>query len=127
MTTQRLPIGTSDFRKIFEDNGYYVDKTTFIKKVVDSSSETLLFPRPRRFGKTLNLSMLRHFFEKSDENAGALFDGLAIRSAGAFERHQGKYPVIYLTFKDLKALSRDALFIHISMLCRKSSPGMNTC
>jgi len=116
MTTQRLPVGTSDFREIRKQNAYYIDKTDFIKNIINDSSKILLFPRPRRFGKTLNLSTLRYFFEKSDENTAPLFDNLAVRDTQEFNLHQGKYPVIYLTFKDLKALSWKSLFIHITSL-----------
>ncbi|QTA83102.1 AAA ATPase-like domain-containing protein [Desulfonema limicola] len=119
MTTQNLPVGTSDFKKIREDNRYYIDKTKFIKNIINDSPEIFLFPRPRRFGKTLNLSTLRYFFEKNDENTAPLFDNLAIRNTQEFDLHQGKYPVIYLTFKDLKALSWKSLFIHITSLLQK--------
>jgi len=107
---QHLSIGSSDFGKTREHGNYYIDKSLFIENVVNSSFEILLFPRPRRFGKTMNLSMLRHFFEKSNEDASAIFDSLAIRDTKVFEEHRGKYPVICLTFKDLKSLTWDALF-----------------
>ncbi len=98
----RLPIGVSDFRKLRENNFYYVDKSSFIIEVIEASAEIILLPRPRRFGKTLNLSMLRYFFEKTDENTKKLFDGLAIEKDEIFQTHQGKYPVIFLTLKDVK-------------------------
>ncbi len=107
---KRLPIGKSDFKAVIEDNCYYVDKTHFIREINEASADVLLIPRPRRFGKTLNLSMLRYFYEKSDEDRSGLFDGLAIRDDEVFERHQGKYPVIFLTFKDLKDLSWEMMF-----------------
>ncbi len=106
----RLPIGVSDFREIREDGYHYIDKTLFISEVTEASGKVLLIPRPRRFGKTLNLSMLQYFYEKSEEDRGRLFDGLAIRDDEVFEKHQGKYPVISLTFKDLKDLSWDLMF-----------------
>ncbi|QTA83100.1 AAA ATPase-like domain-containing protein [Desulfonema limicola] len=109
MKTKRLPVGTSDFREIRKENTYYIDKTTFIKNIINDSAKILLFPRPRRFGKTLNLSTLRYFFEKNDENTAPLFDNLAIRNTQEFDLHQGKYPVIYLTFKDMKALNWENL------------------
>ncbi|MDM8550135.1 AAA family ATPase [Desulfobacterales bacterium HSG2] len=99
---KKLPVGTSDFRKLRENNYHYIDKSRFVRDVIDDPSEVLLIPRPRRFGKTLNLSMLRYFFEKSGEDQSALFDGLAVRNDEVFEAHQGRYPVIYMTFKDVK-------------------------
>ncbi len=99
---RQFNIGQSDFKNYIERNAYYIDKTHFIKEIIEDNSEVLLLPRPRRFGKTLNLSMLRYFFEKSGEDRAGLFDGLAIRNEKElFEKHQGQYPVIYLTFKDV--------------------------
>ncbi len=95
-----LPIGVSDFRKLRERGCFYIDKSLFIREILDASSEVVLLPRPRRFGKTLNLSMLRYFLEKSDEDRETLFDGLAIRDDDVFNLHHGGYPAIYLTFKD---------------------------
>ena len=102
---KRLPIGISSFKKLRENDYYYIDKTHFIRDVIEVSAEALLLPRPRRFGKTLNLSMLRYFFEKSEEDRSGLFDGLTIRKHEVFFEHQGRYPVIYLTFKDVKEAS----------------------
>ncbi len=100
---RKLPLGVSDFRKMIEKNRYYADKTLFIKEVLDSSEEILLIPRPRRFGKTLNLSMLRYFFEKRENSLRGLFENLEIWKTGAETMaHQGKYPVVFLTFKDIK-------------------------
>ncbi|QTA79782.1 AAA ATPase-like domain-containing protein [Desulfonema limicola] len=107
MTIKKLPIGLSDFKKLIEEDFYYIDKTGYIKDIVESSSEILLLPRPRRFGKTLNLSMLRYFFDKSLENHKELFKGLEIEKHAEFELHQGKYPVIFMTFKDVKHLNWD--------------------
>ena len=105
---RRLPIGISSFKKLRENDYYYIDKTHFIRDIIDASAEALLLPRPRRFGKTLNLSMLRYFFEKSEEDRSGLFDGLTIRNDKVFVKHQGRYPVIYLTFKDVKEASWDS-------------------
>ncbi|CAN2043596.1 AAA ATPase-like domain-containing protein, nuclease domain-containing [Candidatus Magnetomoraceae bacterium gMMP-1] len=104
-TKRKLPIGISNFKKLRDNNFHYIDKSMFIKEVIEASAEVLLFPRPRRFGKTLNLSMLRYFFEKSNEDKSNLFNGLKIYDDEFFKKHQGQYPVIYLTFKDIKALS----------------------
>lgn len=100
---KRLPIGISDFRRIMEDDYYYVDKSLLIKELIDSGSQAILLPRPRRFGKTLNLSMLRYFYEKTDHDTSALFRQLAIWQQGeVYTSKQGQHPVIYLTFKDIK-------------------------
>ncbi|MCP4697608.1 MAG: AAA family ATPase [Gammaproteobacteria bacterium] len=99
---QQLPIGQSDFKKLREKGAYYVDKSLFIRKILQRPAEVILLPRPRRFGKTLNLSMLRYFFEKREESAARLFKGLAIEQDAEAMRHQGQYPVIFLTFKDCK-------------------------
>ena len=106
-TRKRIGIGISDFRKLRESNCLFIDKSLLAAEVVQTGAEILLIPRPRRFGKTLNLSMLRCFFERHDsaeETAGAksLFNGLAIRQTPEFAEHFGKYPVIFLTFKDVK-------------------------
>lgn len=82
-----IPLGTSDFRMLREQKLTYVDKTHLIRDVIDAGSQVLLVPRPRRFGKTLNLSMLRYYFERSGEDRRALFEGLAIASAGP--RYEG--------------------------------------
>ncbi len=107
MTTQRLrfPIGISDFRKLREGSYHYVDKTPLIEAVLSAGAEVLLMPRPRRFGKTLNLSMLRYFLEKSPEDRTALFAGLAVASSELARPHFQRYPVVFLTFKDVKASS----------------------
>ncbi len=102
MKKQPLPIGVSDFRKMITGGYYYIDKTGFIRDIIETSAEVILLPRPRRFGKTLNMSMLHHFFEKGDADAGKLFDGLAIENTACFKMHQGKFPVIFMTFKDVK-------------------------
>jgi hypothetical protein len=99
---KKLPIGISDFAEMVSENYFYVDKTLFIKEVLDSGAKATLIPRPRRFGKTLNLSMLRYFFEKTEEPTRDLFKGLAIEQDAECMAHQGQYPVVFLTFKDVK-------------------------
>ncbi len=94
-----LPIGVDDFEKIIAQNYHYVDKSLFIKELLDSAAEVTLIPRPRRFGKTLNLSMVKCFFEKTEPSKQYLFEGLAISQYPACMAHQGQYPVISLTFK----------------------------
>ncbi len=97
-----IPVGIDDFQELIEGNYYYVDKSLFIKELLDSKAKVTLLPRPRRFGKTLNLSMLRYFFEKTEKSNQHLFNGLAIEKHLDCMEHQGKYPVIFLTFKDAK-------------------------
>jgi hypothetical protein len=106
----RFPIGISDFRAVREGGFTYVDKTALIDDVLNESAQTLLVPRPRRFGKTLNLSMLRWFFEKSAEDCRPLFAGLAIASSESAWDHFQRYPVIFMTFKDIKPRSWDHCF-----------------
>lgn len=98
-----IPVGISNFKKMIENNYYYVDKSLFIKDIVDSAVSVTLIPRPRRFGKTLNLSMLQYFFEKTETPYANLFKNLAVAKHPSIMKHQGQYPVIFLTFKDVKA------------------------
>ena len=100
-----LPIGIDDFKTIIEEDYYYVDKTKMIESLLDDSAGVTLFTRPRRFGKTLNMSMLNYFFnlKKKEENR-KLFENLYI-SKNKYMNQQGEYPVIYLSFKDIKALN----------------------
>lgn len=96
-------LGESDFR-IFRESGYgYIDKTDFIRQVLEDSTKILLFPRPRRFGKTINLSMLGHFLRKTNEDLSHLFAGLDVTRHPNAMAHFQKYPVIFITFKDVKA------------------------
>ncbi|MCI0690970.1 ATP-binding protein [candidate division KSB1 bacterium] len=100
---QKLPVGLSDFKQVIEKNYYYVDKSLLIKELMEQGAVAMLIPRPRRFGKTLNLSMLRCFFEKTESDTSHLFRHLKIWQTGEeYTSRQGKYPVIYLTFKDIK-------------------------
>ncbi len=112
MTTSplRVPIGLSDFRKLRESGYTYVDKTALVEDILRDTTEALLLPRPRRFGKTLNLSMLRYFFEKREEDLSPLFTGLAVASSDVAKPHFQRYPVIFLTFKDVKPTSWDRCF-----------------
>ena len=97
-----LPIGIADF-KVASQNYYYVDKTLLIRDFLDSKPMVSLFTRPRRFGKTLNMDMLRVFFEKTDEDTSKYFQDKLIWQCGSeYTDYQGKYPVIFLSFKDVK-------------------------
>ena len=108
MMKKALPIGIDNFEKIIRDGYYYIDKTMLIKELMDLKGEVNLFTRPRRFGKTLNLSMLRYFFEDTgdEERNGqnrALFQGLKImETGGGYTEQMGRYPVINLTLKSAK-------------------------
>ena len=106
---QPLPIGKSDFKKLRQENYYFVDKSMFIKDIVEGAAEVSLITRPRRFGKTLNMTMLRYFLDvtQADENR-ELFKGLAIENDPAFAKHFGKYPVIFISLKDIKDTEYDA-------------------
>lgn len=98
-----LPVGTTNYKKICEDS-YYVDKTLLIKEILDEKVNVALFTRPRRFGKTLNMDMLRTFFEKTAEDTGRYFQDKKIWQLGEkYTSHQGQYPVIFLSLKDIKA------------------------
>lgn len=116
MDRKALPIGIDDFKELVTKSYYYVDKTLFIKEILDRRGGAKLFARPRRFGKTLNLSMLRYFFEDvpklpgGQENA-SLFEGLAIMRAGKqYLRHMGKYPVISISLKSAKQRNYEEAF-----------------
>lgn len=114
----RLPVGTSDFQKLREPGVRYVDKTELIADVLRNPAEVLLFTRPRRFGKTMNQSMLRYFLEKTDVDRSHLFRDLSIWRDPDSRRHFQGYPVIDLTFKDVKAGSwsecRDSMAVVIA-------------
>ena len=100
---KRIPIGLSDFKHLIEEDFYYFDKTKFIDEIIKDGAQVKLFTRPRRFGKTLNMSMLKYFFDiKEAEENRKLFKNLYIEKTNSF-KEQGKYPVIFLSLKDLKA------------------------
>ena len=107
--TLKLPVGIDDFRKLRESSFYYVDKTRLIEQLLLNWSEVTLFTRPRRFGKTLNMSMLKSFFEIGTDKS--LFDGLYISGNKELcDEYMGKYPVIFLSFKGVEGLTYDEAF-----------------
>lgn len=121
MTTDRkpLPIGISDYVRAQSDY-YYVDKTMLIKEFLDQKPLVSLFTRPRRFGKTLNIDMLRVYFEMTDEDTSKYFEDKNIWKCGKdYRLHQGKYPVIFLTFKDVKFDSWQATIEKIKSLLQE--------
>ncbi|AUX30032.1 uncharacterized protein SOCE836_021270 [Sorangium cellulosum] len=98
-------LGQSDFRELRRAGAGYVDKTSFIGQLLADPAQVVLFPRPRRFGKTLNLSTLAYFLEKSDEDLSPLFQDLSVWSDPAARAHFQQHPILFLTFKDIKTLS----------------------
>ena len=140
MSMKKLPIGKSDFKEVIENNYRYVDKSLFIKDIIDKSDSILLIPRPRRFGKTLNLSMLKYFYDccpgiltpgtaplpgENEKNEpvppansyGKLFEPLAIKKAGQlYLDKMNKYPVIFLSFRTIKELDWESTFRKITRL-----------
>ena len=106
-----IPIGIEDFKRLIDDGYYFVDKTLIIKELIDMKGMVNLYTRPRRFGKTLNMSMLRRFFEKTEEDNSYLFDGLAIAEAeNKYCKYMGQYPVISISLKSMKQVSYEDAF-----------------
>ena len=111
-----IPDGISDFKTLIENNYYYVDKTPFISEIGRNVGKTLLFTRPRRFGKTLNMSMLKYFFDVRDaEENRKLFKDLEIENS-PYIKEQGKYPVIFISMKDIKEMSFDRAITEVKNL-----------
>jgi hypothetical protein len=145
MKMKQLPIGVSDFKDMVTGNYYYVDKTLFIKEVIDHGDKILLLPRPRRFWKTLNVSMLGYFYDccqftwspdpetppaketgtgtdtqPRGNNYKHLFDSLAISRAGKeYLDKMGKFPVIFLSFRGIKDMDWQSCLSNIKQLIRK--------
>lgn len=118
MNAPRMPIGISSFEMLRKDDFYYVDKSQFVIEIAESVSAILLLPRPRRFGKTLNMTMLQAWYERLPEggNVTHLFKGLRAESTeGRHQPHKGKLPVIFLTFKDIKKSSWETTLEQISL------------
>ncbi len=115
-----LPIGYEDFEELRTKDFYYVDKTGLIRDLLQSASKVTLFTRPRRFGKSLNMSMLAHFFSLRGDKS--IFDGLEVAKERALcERHMGKYPVIFLTLKGIDAQSYETAFRQAARLIRNAA------
>lgn len=113
-----LPIGSTNYRQISESS-YYVDKTLLVKDILDEGSKILLFTRPRRFGKTLNMDMLRTFFEKTAEDSSKYFTDKKIWTQGKqYIMHQGQYPVIFLSLKDIKSSNWKKAFALLKKVIR---------
>ncbi|MBS0621602.1 MAG: AAA family ATPase [Verrucomicrobia bacterium] len=116
MKKRQLPIGISDFKTVIDEGCLYVDKTLLIEEIIENGVRVALVPRPRRFGKTLNLSMLRYFFEKSETDMSYLFEKLKVWKSRECRDLQGQFPVIFLTFKDVKHSSWESAFEHFSRI-----------
>jgi len=119
----KLPLGIEDFAKMREGDYYYIDKTAFIKDLLNKEFEANLVTRPRRFGKSLTMSMLEDFFDISRDSKSH-FDGLDISKETVFcEQWMNKWPVVLLTLKDIEGLTFDSacgmLYILVSELCKK--------
>ena len=108
--SRTIPIGISDFQKLRENGYYYVDKSMLIADVINSGAEVTLLPRPRRFGKTINLSMLRYFFDSGGQDGTGLFNNLKISDHAQLMQHQGAYPTLFLTLKDVKYSTYEDFF-----------------
>ncbi|GAA0076047.1 AAA family ATPase [Clostridium sp. CTA-5] len=115
MKLKPLPIGVDNFEKLITRDYYYIDKTLLIKDLLDNKADVNLFTRPRRFGKTLNMSMIQYFFEKREEDNSYLFEGLNIMKEGEkYTSHIGKYPVINLSLKSGKQPNFELAYISIT-------------
>ena len=120
MERKPLPIGIEDFKEVIDSGYYFVDKTLMIKDLIVNKVKVGLFTRPRRFGKTLNMSMIQRFFEKTDESNAYLFDGLKISEFPECMQYQGQYPVISLSLKSMKQGSyKDAFHMFKVLIARE--------
>lgn len=112
-----IPIGIEDFKEIIDKGYYFVDKTMLIRDILDSGSKVTLFTRPRRFGKTLNMSMLKRYFENTAEDNSYLFDGLAMSGTGEkYKLYMRQYPVISISLKGMKQPDFETSFIRFKNL-----------
>ena len=116
---KRLPLGLSNFKKLIEDGYYFVDKSLLIKEIHEQTGTVVLIPRPRRFGKTLNLSMLRFFYDLSGGSTAHLFEQLKIWEHEEYRALQGTHPVIYVTFKNIVHTSYEAMIKKFAYIIAK--------
>ena len=117
MTKKKIRKGDSDFKNIVANNGYFVDKTMLIQEFYDNEDHVLLIPRPRRFGKTLNLSMIEHFFDISKKDSAGLFYEFKISKEKEFcTNHQNKYPVINISLKSIRADDWEGCLQHLKVV-----------
>ena len=120
MKHKPLPIGVEDFKRLVDNGYYFVDKTLMIKELLENKETVNLFTRPRRFGKTLNMSMLQRFFEATEKSNAYLFDGLKIAAYPEYMAYQGKYPVISVSLKSMKQASyTDAFYMYKNLIAKE--------
>ena len=116
---KKIPIGVENFKEIITNNCYYVDKTKFIEKILNDGSKIKLFTRPRRFGKTLNMSTIKHFFDiKNNEENRKLFNNLDIEKS-VYIKEQGQYPVIFVSMKGIKDITWEEAKSSLKILISK--------
>ena len=114
-----MPVGKSDFGKIREDGDYYIDKTGLIEQIVVNNAEVTLFTRPRRFGKTLNMSMLEHFFDIRKDSR-AIFEGLEIsENTSLCSEWMNQYPTIFISFKEVVGINFEIAFDRLKALIKE--------
>ena len=119
MRKKAVPVGIEDFERIINEDYYYVDKTMLIEELLINRAPVTLFTRPRRFGKTLNMSMIRYFFDvKNKEENRKLFENLKIYNS-EYMSEQGKYPVIFISLKDLKGDTWEKCFENLKKIMYK--------
>ena len=120
MKHKPLPIGVEDFKRLVDNGYYFVDKTLMIKELLENKETVNLFTRPRRFGKTLNMSMLQRFFEATEKSNAYLFDGLKIAAYPEYMAYQGKYTVISVSLKSMKQASyTDAFYMYKNLIAKE--------
>ena len=120
MKHKPLPIGVEDFKRLVDNEYYFVDKTLMIKELLENKETVNLFTRPRRFGKTLNMSMLQRFFEATEKSNAYLFDGLKIAAYPEYMAYQGQYPVISISLKSMKQASyTDAFYMYKNLIAKE--------
>ena len=120
MKHKPLPIGVEDFKRLVDNGYYFVDKTLMIKELLENKETVNLFTRPRRFGKTLNMSMLQRFFEATGKSNAYLFDGLKIATYPEYMAYQGQYPVISISLKSMKQASyTDAFYMYKNLIAKE--------
>ena len=120
MKHKPLPIGVEDFKRLVDNGYYFIDKTLMIKELLENKETVNLFTRPRRFGKTLNMSMLQRFFEATEKSNAHLFDGLKIAAYPEYMAYQGQYPVISISLKSMKQASyTDAFYMYKNLIAKE--------
>ena len=120
MKHKPLPIGVEDFKRLVDNGYYFVDKTLMIKELLENKESVNLFTRPRRFGKTLNMSMLQRFFEATENSKAYLFDGLKIAAYPEYMAYQGQYPVISISLKSMKQASyTNAFYMYKNLIAKE--------